>query len=564
MNGFDVLCEPILAAFPDLTAEDLAFAPPPNLALGDTALRTFEAARKLKTPPPALATQIAEQITFGPEVETVTTSGPYVNFKLRRDVFGREIIADVLAKGDRFGSRESGAGKRVVIEHTSINPNASPHVGRARNAMIGDSVVRLLRFEAYDVEVHYYVNDIGRQIGLLVLACDDPESMAFDDMLDIYQKANARAEAEPEFAAQGYELLARIEQGDEEVRRKFRAVTDLCLKGQVAVLARLGIAYDCFDHESDYVKDPRLDPVLDALREKEALFEDKEKRISVDLAKLGHPYEEGRYIALLRSNGSSMYACRDLAYTIAKGERGADANLIVLGEDHRLHMQQLSLILEAAGNAAPEPIYYSYIMLKEGKMSTREGKVVLLSEFLDEAASRAADKVEEQCRDLDADERKAIAEKVAVAAVRFAILRVGSNKNVVFDWETSLSFSGDTGPYVQYSCARISSILRKFGTMPAGVSEEFPVETDQEWALLTKLSAFGETVASATRQRTCAPVAQFALDTARLFTSFYHECPVLDAPTEAHKIARAQLCAATRQVLTNALHLLGIEALERM
>ena len=202
-----------------------------------------------------------------------------------------------------------------------------------------------------------------------------------------------------------------------------------------------------------------------------------------------------------------MYACRDLAYTIAKGERGADANLIVLGEDHRLHMQQLSLILETAGKAAPDPIYYSYIMLKEGKMSTREGKVVLLSEFLDEAASRAAEKVDEQCRDLDDAERSTIAEKVAVAAVRFAILRVGSNKNVVFDWETSLSFTGDTGPYVQYSCARISSILRKFGAVPADVSDEFPVETDQEWALLTKLSSFGETVANATRQRTCAPVA---------------------------------------------------------
>ncbi|MBX7254876.1 MAG: arginine--tRNA ligase [Candidatus Hydrogenedentes bacterium] len=565
MSLYDCLSGPILAAFPELDAADLAFTPPPKLDMGDLALRTFESAKKLGVPPPQLAVRIAKEVSFGSEVREVLTAGPYVNFRLNRDVFGAAIVGRILREGAAYGSNKSGVGKTALLEHTSINPNASPHVGRARNAMIGDGLARLLRFEGYDLEVHYYVNDIGRQIALLVLACDTAEERSFDDMLRIYSEANARAEQDEAFAAQGYEMLARIEQGDAEARKRFHKVTEMCLRGQVQVLGRLGIVYDKFDRESDFVKDPRLEQVLEALKAKDAVFVDEEQRLSVDLSKIGHAYDEGRYFALLRSNGSSMYGYRDLAYTIEKMSKNADLNLIVLGEDHRLYMQQISLILAAAGISTPEPIYYSYILLKEGKMSTRQGKVVLLSDFLDEATARAIEKVEEQCKDLSPEECAEIAAHVAVAAIRFAILRVGANKNVIFDWDSSLSFTGDTGPYVQYSCARISSILRKFGKpVPMEPVSPFPMETSSEWALLTNLAMFSDAVRQAVSQRSCAPVAQFVLETARLFTTFYHDCPVLDAATEAQRIARAQLCYATRRTLENALHLLGIQALERM
>jgi len=563
VNAFDSLAQSILSAFPQLDAADIAFVPPPNVKLGDVALRTFEAARKLGMPPVQLASKIADEVAFGSEVVSASTAGPYVNFKLNRPAFAANIVSNILSEDFKFGSNGSGLGQKLLIEHTSINPNASPHLGRARCAMIGDSVTRLFRFEGYDTEVHYYVNDMGRQIGLLVLVSEDLENITFDQILQLYVDANARAEADPAFAEQGYNLLVKMEEGDPVTRKQFHAVTDLCLKGQLAVLARLGISYDVFDRESDYLKDPRLDAVMDALREKGALFTDEDNRLVVDLQKLGHTQDEGRYFVLMRANGSSMYGYRDLAYTIDKGEKAGGLNVIVLGEDHKLYFQQIAMILAAAGRPVPEPVYYSYILLKEGKMSTRQGKVVLLSEFLDEATRRAGEKVEEQCTELSPEERLAIAEKVAVAAIRFAILRVGPNKNVIFDWESSLSFSGDTGPYVQYSCARINSILRKFGALPAE-TQSFPVETDAEWLLITKLASFPDTVATAAAQRNVAPIAQFALDTARTFTTFYHECPVLTAETEAQRIARAQLCAATRTTLANALALLGIEAVERM
>jgi len=564
LNPFKTLADPILAAYENLLPGDLDFAPPPKLDVGDVALRTFVAAKKVNMKPPEFAADIAKHVDFGPTVVSVTPAGPYLNFKLKRGVIGREIVREILSEGDAFGSDASGTGKTLLIEHTSINPNASPHVGRARNAMYGDSLVRLFRFEGYDADVHYYVNDIGRQIGLLVLHVADIEDMTFDEVLGAYVEANARAESDPDFAAQGYELLAKMEEGDPDTVRRFQDVTDLCLKGQLEVLGRLGISYDRFDRESKYLKDSRLDQVLEALRKKDAVFTDEEERLVVDLSKIGHERDEGRYFVLMRANGSSMYGFRDLAYTIDKMDKGADVNLWVLGEDHKLYAEQLSLILRAAGKEPPEPVYYAHILLKEGRMSTRQGKVVLLSEFLDEAASRAAKKVEQQCTDLSSDERNAIAEKIAISAVRFAILRVSPNKNVIFDWESSLSFTGDTGPYVQYCCARINSILRKFGEVPRELPEDDPLEHDSEWMLMTKLATYPETVALAIARRNVAPLAQFALETARLFTTFYHDCPVLAAKTDEQRVARAQLCSATLQTITNALGILGIEALERM
>lgn len=565
MNPFSSLIEPIIAAFPALAPEDIQFGAPPRLDMGDVAIPMFLPARKLKAAPPKLAAEAAGKVRFGAEVLSAGATGPYLNLRLDRAVFARAIAGEVLRQGPKFGSNGAGRGQRALIEHTSINPNASPHVGRARNAMIGDSVARLFRFEEYDVEVHYYVNDMGRQIGLLVLIADELTDLTFDQILDAYVRANARAEQDPAFAEAGYNLLVKMEEGDAEAKAKFQAVTDLCLQGQLAVLARIGASYDYYDHESNFVNDPRLEPVLEALRAKGALFTDNEQRLVVDLSKLGYEPEEGRFFVMRRANGSSMYGYRDLAYSVYKESSGADVNLMVLGEDHKLYAQQLALILQNAGHQAPESIYYSYILLKEGKMSTRQGKVVLLSDFLDNAAALAAERVAEQCKELSPEEQRTIAAQVAVAAIRFAVLRVGPNKNVTFDMDSALSFQGDTGPYIQYSCARINSILRKYpGTLPAEPMEEFPVSTDAEWALLTRLAEFSGVTAGALAQRSCAPIATYVLDVARLFTTFYHECPVLSAGTPALVQARAQVCQATLQTLKNALGLLGIEAPERM
>ncbi len=559
------IIEIIRGCYPDVEDSDIMVSTPPSLEHGDMAVPMFTLAKKFRKAPHAIAQELSAQITGNEYVVAATAAGPYVNFKLNRDQVGAAIVKEIMEGGINWGSNDSGKGQRVLIEHTSINPNASPHVGRGRCAMIGDSITRLLRFEGYDVEVHYYVNDMGRQIGLLVLIADELQNLTFDQILDAYVKANQRAEEDAEFAEKGYALLAKIEEGDPETQRKFHEVTDLCLKGQLAVLSRLNVTYDIFDRESLYVNDDRLKKIEDALTEKGALFTDEDNRRVVDLSKLGYEAEEGRYFVLRRANGSSMYGCRDLVYSIDKQERGASLNMMVLGEDHKLYAQQLGLMLESAGIPAPEVVYYAYILLKDGKMSTRQGKVVLLADFLDQAAALAKERVVEQFPDLTAEEHDVIAEQVAVSAIRFAVLRVKSNKNVTFDMESALSFQGDTGPYIQYSCARIRSILRKSEVaIPEAPDASFCVKTDVEWALLLKLAHFPEVIADAMTQRVCAPIANYALELAHAFTSFYHDCPVLAAGDSNTTKMRLLLCRATLQTLINALDILGIETPERM
>ncbi len=555
----------ILKEFPEIGDDELNISSPPELVLGDIAVPLFAISKKTGLKLPEVGERIASRVSSLSWVSKHQIVGGYLNLYLDRQLFARETISEIFKKGARYGSTGVGTGKKALIEHTSINPNASPHVGRARNAMLGDTISRLLRFENYDTEVHYYVNDMGRQIGLLVLISDELEGLDFNGILDAYVKANKRAEEDEDFAKRGYDLLAKMEQGDEEVKRKFFRVTEMCLKGQLDILKRIGVDYDYFDRESDFLDSEELNKVLEALKEKGALFVDEEGRLTVDLSKLGYTQEEGRYFVLRRANGSSMYGYRDLAYTIYKSKRGSDVNIIVLGEDHKLYAQQLSLILSSAGYKFPECVFYSYILLKEGKMSTRQGNVVLLSDFLDKASELALQKVKEQCTDLSEEEQRTIADKVAVSAIRFAVLKVSPAKNVVFDFDTALSFEGDTGPYLQYGCARIKSILRKYGQpVSEELSEKFLITSDDEWILVRRIAEFPEVVLNSLKQRNPAIIANYTLDLVRKFTTFYHNCPVLQAEDEIIKLSRLQLCKAVLQTLENSFNLLGIPVLDRM
>lgn len=562
---YKTISHAIHSAYPVVGSEQILFSRPPSLTMGDVAIPVFTMAKTVGKSPVDLAREMSTSVDWGEWISSAVPTGPYVNLFFDRHKVGKYLMERILGQKEHWGSNSSGTGKRVLIEHTSINPNASPHVGRGRCAMIGDSIARLFRFEGYDVEVHYYVNDMGRQIGLLVLIINEIEEISFDKILDAYVKANQRAEQDPEFARRGYELLARMEAGDPEVRQQFRKVTTLCIQGQMEVLHRIGATYDCFDYESTYVNDNRFDQIEQALKEKSALFTDEEGRLVVDLRPLGYEPDEGRYFVLKRANGSSMYGYRDLLYALDKYNQGADINLMVLGEDHKLYAQQQALILQTANITPPEVIYYSYILLKEGKMSTRQGKVVLLSDFLDQATKLAFEKVSEQYPDVEETTRYKIAAKVAVAAIRFSVLRVKASKNVVFDIEAALSFQGDTGPYIQYCCARIRSILRKWGKeIPFIADTDFVVSTSEEWELLMCLAQFPALVAEAVEQRACSGIANYALDLSHIFTTFYHECPVLTANNQHIGHSRLIMCQATLYTLQNALYILGIETPERM
>jgi len=550
----------VTAAYSAEAAAELAFRPVPAAAKGDLAIVVFPIARKVGTDPKALAGTLAEQLRALPGIADATAAGPYINLSFDRGEFARRFIADVMA-GDATAMPANGA--RVLIEHTSINPNASPHVGRGRNAIIGDTIARLYRFLGNETEVHYYVNDIGKQIALLVYACRGRADLQFSDLLDEYVAISQKAKDDPAVEQIAFDLLNAFEQGDAGVREEFRAVVDLCVHGQVEILGRLGITYDLFDRESTFLNDARLQPVIEALKATNALIIDEHGRQVIDLQQLGFKREEGRYVVLSRANGTSMYVARDLAYTIYKSEIAQDANVSVLGEDHRLYQEQLDLILRAAGVKTPDVIYYSFVLLKQGKMSTRQGNVVLLSEFIDLARDNAATRIRESNPGLTEDEVRELADTVAVGAVRYGILSVSPTKNVIFDLEESLRFEGNTGPYLQYSCTRIASILAKHGAELPPMPATVPVLNESEWALIMEMTRLRDEVRTAATTRNPSSLCAYGFELAKAFNRFYHDSSVLDAPAD-QKAVRLHVCAATATVLASCLDVLGIHVPRRM
>jgi arginyl-tRNA synthetase len=254
---------------------------------------------------------------------------------------------------------------------------------------------------------------------------------------------------------------------------------------------------------------------------------------------------------------------RDLAYTIFKSEIAADANLSILGEDHRLYQEQLDLILRSSGFKTPDVIYYSFVLLKQGKMSTRQGNVVLLSEFIDMASSNAAARIRETNPSLTDSEVRELAETIAVGAVRYGILSVSPTKNVIFDLEDALRFEGNTGPYLQYSCTRIASILAKYGGALPPMPSQMPPLNDSEWALIMEMTKLQDEVRTAAVSRNPSSLCAYGFELARAFNRFYHDSSVLDAAAD-EKAMRLNLCAATLTVLSSCLDVLGIQVPRRM
>ena len=534
---------------------------PPDSAMGDYSVPCFRLAKGAGVAPVALAQQLGDALrerdlaSLG--IDRVEVRGPYLNLFLARGDRAARVIDAVLSAGDRYGCGATGTGKRALVEHTSINPNASPHLGRARNAWVGDTLVRLLRFEGYHLDVRFFVNDVGRQIALLVLGVGD-RNPGFNELLQIYVDINRRLQADPELAAQVTQLLERLESGDPETRAAFRRVVEISVRGMRAVFADADVRYDRFDYESDYLTAERSKQLVQRLRATGRLFEDEHGRLVLDLDGFDLP-SRNPVLVITRGNKTSLYVLRDLAYTLDKVAATNDLNLVVLGEDQKLYHRQLQAALSLLGSDAPTAVHYSFVLLGEGSMSSRQGNLVLLEEFAAEAKRKAA--AELAARGHAAD--PAVAKAVAYSALKYSFLRVANDKQVVFNWDSAMSFEGESGPYLLYSHARICSIVRKYGKeLPSGA--DFGVlETEPETALIKLLDELPDQVARALRVRSPHVIAGYAFAVARQFSTFYHACPILQEAAPLRE-ARLLLAAATRQVLANCLGILGIEPLQRM
>jgi len=283
---------------------------PPNYEMGDYAFPCFTLSKTLKKNPVEIALELSRVLSkkLPKEISKVENKGPYLNFFIERKILAKEIITQAL--NESYGSEKQG--NKIIIEHTSVNPNASPHVGRSRNSIIGDSIVRILKFLGNKVETHYYVNDVSKQIAMLALAYKKGDK--FSDMLNNYIKISKKVSENSKLEKEIFELLEKFESKDKKTVALFKEIVDICVKGQKEIFSKFGIEFDYFDYESEYVGKYSED-ILKKFEKTGKLFKDDEGRLVLDLAHTPITRKmKAPVFVLARSNGTGLYGLRDISY----------------------------------------------------------------------------------------------------------------------------------------------------------------------------------------------------------------------------------------------------------
>ena len=520
--------------------------PARELDQGDLSLPCFPFAKVLGMAPAAIAEQLCEAIPAHPAVESSKAVNGYLNIRASPAWLANQLLAG--------HHRSSGKERReVLIEHTSANPNGPFHVGRARNAILGDTLVRLHRLWGDTVTAEYYVDDMGKQVAVLAWALDnmtiedvesllsdrEPANLQWKEKADHqrvrwYQAAQRRRKDDPgaeEIEKHIGDLVHASEHGDENVLRSFERAYQPVLEGMLETLGRLGIHFDRFTKESLFVINGDVANLMEELGRLEINGVADNGAQYLDLGQRGLKGKTEFFYR--RGDGSSLYATRDIAYHRWKWTQ-CNELINVLGEDHKLQAQQVGLTLEELGERRPEVMFYSFIKLPEGKMSTRRGNVVFMDDLLEEAQAHAIEVLKDRRPDLTDASMQTIAEAVGTSAVRFNIISVSPEKGFTFRWEDALSFEAGSAPFIMYSHTRACSIHSKVEGLGKGAlafeaadmseSSSMPTGLVQ---LLRTLAVHDDRLEKVVREHRPNLFAEYMLHLATAYNSFYRDCYII-------------------------------------
>jgi arginine--tRNA ligase len=531
---------------------------PPKDNMGDYSIQCANLRNEEYSNPIEIANLIREK--FNDEENNfslIKVMGPYINFYLNYEKFNAEVIKDIEIN-DHYGSLNQGNNEALLIEHTSINPNAEPHIGRCRNSLIGDFMSNLYGFTGYEVERHYFINDIGKKIALLVIGIEEYglKDGNFSSILDTYVKISNRAKEDESIDQKAFYYLQQVESGNTEMVQKFKEITDICVERQLHIFDTLDIHFDVFTHESDFVYNNYLDNILKRLDKTGRLHEDELGRLYVDLSGYDIPTREP-VLVLTRSNKTSLYPMRDIAYTIHKIELNPKNNFIVLGEDQEVYMKQISAVLDILGYNAPKLISYSYVLLDGDKMSTSAGTVVLVTDFMKAVKNTLVNEFNKRNSEISVDKLNILVN----ACIKFTMLNVSKNKIVNFNLENATSFVGESGMYILYSLVRINSILKNNNIE---LREEIRFNNEIENKLVKELSLFPEVIDELLTSNEPAHLTKYIFGIAGLFSKFYEQVNISNEVDVVLKSSRIRLLKSTAKVLTNALSILGIKTIDEL
>lgn len=548
----------------EITAPEIASALeiPPDTAMGDYAFPCFKLAKLLRKSPMMIADALSGAIhaDFLGKVESVKG---YLNFFIDRATYAEKVISRVLEEGERYGADDSGAGKTVVLDYSSINIAKRFHIGHLSTTMIGNSLYRLHKFFGWNAVGVNHLGDWGTQFGKMIAAYKrwgDHDTVAaggVNEMVKLYVRFNTEAKENPALDDEGRAWFKKIEDGDPEALEIFNWFKSVTLKDAERVYDMLGVKFDSYAGESFY--NDKMQPIIDDLRAKGLLVEDKGAQI-VDLQDYGMPPA-----LILRSDGATLYITRDLAAAkYRKATYDFDKSLYVVAYQQDLHFRQLFKVLELMGcdwYKDCEHVAFGMVSYEGQSLSTREGRVVYLDELLTQAIEKARAIIDEKSPDLD--NKDEVARQVGIGAVVFFDLYNNRIKDIDFSWDRALNFDGETGPYVQYTHARACSVLRKAGEVDTTAPDYAALSDPFSQDVVRLIEQFPDILKSAVNRSEPSMVTRFCVDLAQAFNKFYYENKVMvDEP--GVRAARLMLTDAVRQTLKQGLYLIGVEAPTRM
>lgn len=560
----------------------------PNPEMGDIGSPMFMFAKTLHLAPQVISQKVAEKASPKSKIGQIVAVGPYVNLKMDKTEAAANILEKIESQGEKYGTLDNSgnaplAGHKIMIEFSSPNTNKPLHLGHMRNDALGESVSRILKKAGAEVFKVDLINNRGVHICKSMLAYklfhekngDTPETlhMKGDHFVgQCYVEFDKYAKEHPEALQQAEEMLVKWEQGDEETRKLWKTMNDWTINGLKETYERTGVSFDKYYYESEtYLKGK--DEIQKGL-EKGVFFKAPDGSVRVDVTeavgkgKDGEDHEK----VLLRKDGTSVYITQDIGTAISRHDDWPFNELIyVVASEQIFHFKVLFYILKKLGFDWANKLYhlsYGLVNLPNGRMKSREGTVVDADDLIDSLHADALKAIQERGREDDVGNADDVAEKVALAALHYYLLQVSPVKDMIFNPAESLSFNGNTGPYLQYMGARISSILRKAeeeGAKPANPKDAAKLLTSSdEWNLIKALGEYQENIERAAENKDPSVITSYIYEVAKLFSKFYQNCPIMSAENAELKSARLELAKATLQILKEAMNLVLVPFLEKM
>ena len=527
-----------------------------NPIQGDISIICFPGAQPLKKSPEEVAKNVSEMISHIKLVKETFVVKAFCNIVLDWDFLLEDIFSEI--KLSEYG-RGVSKPDSILLEHTSANATGPFHMGRARNPIIGDSVSRLLKYYGYEVSTEYYVNDTGRQAATVAYGIKNfkgGDSKKQDHKLvECYRQASDALKRDDDIKSEIYNKMELIESGDKESLMEVKEAAEMMLSGMKSSLKRLNAEADSYFHESDLILDGSVNIVIKSLKKSNICSEEK-GAFYLDLKGKNIAGRNQKFF-FTRNNGLSLYTTRDIAYHLNKFTRFNKA-LNILGEDHKLQSNLLNIALEELDSSKPDNLFYSFVNLPGGKMSTRAGRVVYLDDMMDQIVDASLERLKEV--DMSDNQKRLLSEKIGIGSLRYNVLKVQPEKGFTFSIDDALSIQGDSAPFAMYSHARMSSILRRYeASIPDSKFEGDLVESEIE--LIRTMAKWPKTVESAVDKLAIHIIPNYVHQLSSKFNNFYRDCKVIGDTNEALRI---NLVNSSKRILFDALDILGVEAPDRM